>query len=137
MMELIMEMRGVVDHEVSRAMAIHGRGYASLHEGYGVLSEEVYEAEKEVRDFRRIQSWLLRSIHEDDFEALRDALEFMQETATLAACECAQVAAVATKMLDNLPSRDKLTVADVLEAERQCQAAQNPYRPYAGPLGGG
>ena len=136
MKELIKEMRVVVDGEVVRAMDRYGKGYASDHEGYGVLSEEIWEAEKEVRDFRRAQNLILLAIHEGDADQMTRALELIQETALLAACECAQVAAVAVKMLES----SKLSLTDVLEAQDKLRRASNPFRVpprgFDGPLGG-
>lgn len=136
MKELIKEMRVVVDGEVARAMDRYGRHYASNHEGYGVLAEEIWEAEKEVRDFRLAQTLILKAIHENDTSTLNRALESIHQEALRAACECAQVAAVAIKMMESL----KLSQADVREAERKLRRANNPFsvppRDFDGPLGG-
>lgn len=128
MQALVTEMRGVVDHEVARAMERYGKGYASDHEGYGVMAEEIWEAEKELRDVRKAQNLLLQAIHAGDEEALRNMLEFLQESAILAACECAQVAAVASKMRGS----DKPLTARI----RAYEPFGAPPRDLDGPLGG-
>jgi hypothetical protein len=128
MKELIKEMRVVVDGEVVRAMDRYGKGYASDHEGYGVLSEEIWEAEKEVRDVRKAQNLLLQAIHAGDEVALQNMLELLQESAIHAACECAQIAAVASKMRGS----DKPLTARI----RAYEPFGAPPRDLDGPLGG-
>lgn len=128
MQALVTEMRGVVGHEVARAMERYGKGYASDHEGYGVLAEEIWEAEKELRDVKKAQNLLLQDIHAGDEVALRNMLEFLHESAVKAACECAQIAAVAFKMHGS----GKPLTARI----RAYEPFVAPPRDLDGPLGG-
>lgn len=96
---LIREMQGVVARETDRAVRIYGASYASDHEGYGVLAEEIDEAVQEAVCVASEQLLLLRAIRSDDHPGKNSALEEIRAKAILAACEYAQVAAVASKML--------------------------------------
>lgn len=102
---LLNDVRAVADTELGRAQVNHGKHYASPHEGYGVLTEELYEADTEVAHVGVIKTWLLTALHADDREQMLNALEELEERATLAACEYIQVAAVARKMVETLEKR--------------------------------
>lgn len=86
--------------EVSRAKEIHGTGFATHHDAYGVLAEEVQEAQDELRTITQYMEALLRYIRADDVSGCRDALPAIRRTAMNAAMECTQVAAVCQKWLD-------------------------------------
>lgn len=102
MKQLLTEVRAVVDTEQARAQVEHGHIYASAHEGYGVLAEELYEAENETVHIEATKHWLMATLHADDPAQMIDVLDELTERATLAACEFIQVAAVAQKMIDTL-----------------------------------
>ena len=102
MIDLIREVRTTVDAEMARAQDVHGLHYASAHEGYGVLAEEMYEAETETIHLGAIKNWLMNALHADDPDQMVDVLDELAEHATLAACEYIQVAAVAQKMIDTI-----------------------------------
>lgn len=102
MLALIREVRSTVDMELERAQENFGQHYASAHEGFGVLSEELFEAETETIHINAIKNWLMNALHANDTAQMVDVLDELTERATLAACEYIQVAAVAQKMIDTL-----------------------------------
>lgn len=72
-----------VREEVERAQRDHGRGYASDHEAFAVLLEEVEE----------VKAWVWRKRADRDLDAMRR--------------ECVQIAAVATKWAAQLHRREE------------------------------
>lgn len=102
MKRLLAEMRKTVENELLRAQTGHGTHYHSPHEGYGVLTEELFEAKQEVERLTNAAGVLLYDLHENNQQAMYDCLGIIEEYATLAACEYAQVAAVARKMREGL-----------------------------------
>ena len=89
--------------ELADAKRTHGEKYASAHEGYGVLMEELHEADVELRDLDNvIRIPLMESLHENDQEAMIDALSVTELFARKLACEAIQVAAVARKYSETL-----------------------------------
>lgn len=89
--------------EATNAKQKHGTTYASHHEAYGVLAEEVQEAFYELNTAKRNMDYLLRYIHADDAEGIRLAVDAIKAKAILAAAEAVQVAAVCQKWLEGLP----------------------------------
>ena len=86
--------------EATNAKQNHGTTYASHHEAFGVLAEEVQEAFHELNTVKRNMDYLLRYIHADDVEGIRLAVDAIKAKAILAAAESVQVAAVCQKWLD-------------------------------------
>lgn len=102
MTRLLETVRGLVDYELADARSIHGEYFHSPHEGYGVLAEELYETNAETEDVCWKEKMLLRALHKDNLPLLVHTLEAMQESATRAACEYIQVAAMAKKMRESV-----------------------------------
>lgn len=96
---LLKEVKGSVDAELSRAQVNHGKTYHSPHEGYGVLAEELWEAEVEHDHVDYLRRLMLRALQTNDSVRLIELMGDISERATLAACEYVQVAAVAQKMI--------------------------------------
>lgn len=86
--------------EVTNAKQNHGTTYASHHEAYGVLAEEVQEAFDELDTVKATMAYLLRYVRPGDVEGIRLALNAIKANAVNAAAESAQVAAVCQKWLD-------------------------------------
>lgn len=101
MNELIAAVTTLVCEETQRAKENHGEKYASLHEGYGVLAEEVWEAGKELQMIEAYKQAVLSAIHLDN-DQIGAWLREVERAAINAACECIQVAAVARKMREGL-----------------------------------
>lgn len=102
MKRLLAEMRKTVENELLRAQVGHGTRYHSPHEGYGVLTEELFEAKQEVERLTSTSQVLLYDLHANNKQSMSDCLDIIEEYATLAACEYVQVAAVARKMRESL-----------------------------------
>ena len=97
MKKLLQLMRYAVAAELTEAGKNHGPVFASMHEGYGVLVEEVNEARAEQRAVCGALDPLLYTMRVDDPEMTMDYLDHIEEHATLAACEWIQAAAMARK----------------------------------------
>ncbi len=89
--------------ELADAKRTHGECYASPHEGYGVLMEELHEATVELRDLNSaVTEQLIEDVHEDDLEGMVCTLADVDLLARHLACEAIQVAAVARKYSETL-----------------------------------
>lgn len=91
------EVRGLVAKALDEAQAKHGKYFASWHEAYGVLSEEVMEVRQELRMIEAAMGDLIHSIHDHDDVGIQEDLSVLFRHAELAACEAIQVAAVCAK----------------------------------------
>lgn len=95
------QMREQIRPHVERALAYarekHGETFASWHEAYGVLSEEVMEVQQELRMLEAAMGDLIHSIHDNDYVGIQEDLSVIFRRAELAACEAIQVAAVCAK----------------------------------------
>lgn len=100
---LIKQLDTLIDEEYDRAELKFGAVNNSDHESYAILLEEVEEAEYEVRALRSyLQSFWLRvkAKEIDSTESRKDkerSLVMLQQTATFAAAEYIQVAAMCVK----------------------------------------
>ena len=106
MKQLMTEVNGAIEAELSRAQVNFGRTYHSPHEGYGVLAEELWEAEEEHDHVDYIRRLILRALQLEDNDIMLQHMQGIAERATLAACEYIQVAAVAKKMILTLKEAD-------------------------------
>lgn len=87
--------------EAEHARRTHGPDYASHHEGFGVLAEEVQETADELRTMQRHVEYLLRVVRAGDDNGVRLTLAAIRWVAIAAAAECMQVAAVAEKWISS------------------------------------
>ena len=83
--------------EAEHARRTHGPDYASHHEGFGVLAEEVQETDDELRTMQRHIEHLLREVRAENSEGIRLTLGAIRQDAVRAAAEALQVAAVCEK----------------------------------------
>lgn len=89
--------------ELTDAKRTHGEKYASAHEGYGVLAEELHEAAAELRDLDSlIREQLMNDLHDNDLSGMICDLADVDLLARHLACEAIQVAAVARKYSETL-----------------------------------
>lgn len=101
-------VQATVMTELADAKHTHGEKYASAHEGYGVLMEELHETTKELHDLRDlIHGPLIEDIHDHEGWATICDLECIEQTAQHLACEAIQVAAVARKFSEMLAALQK------------------------------
>lgn len=92
-------VEAAVNAELIDAKHAYGDHYASPHEGYGVLMEELHEATVELRDLdSAVTEQLIEDVHEDDLGGMVCTLADVELTARRLACEAIQVADVARKM---------------------------------------
>lgn len=96
--KLLEPLAMLASEECKRAREEYGEKYSSPHEGFGILCEEVQEAEDEVKAVRRDLSYLLRAIrHGEPMDAL---ISEVRMDALSGAAELLQVAAVCEKMME-------------------------------------
>ena len=86
--------------ELRRIKQDHGETYASVHEAYGVLAEEMHEADLEYVCAKACFTDLIDSIHQGRKNMIDSDLEAIEGYAIKAACELVQVAAVCRKALN-------------------------------------
>ena len=99
MATIVKPLNLMVATEYERAAMLHGRLFASVHEGYGVLAEEVQEAGDELEKAEAVMRQLLLAIREGRDKAIIDLADYIRDTAINAAAECVQVAAMCAKMV--------------------------------------
>lgn len=85
--------------ELALANKDHGDRFHSLHEGYGVIREELDEAKEERQAVGDAFGDIMYYIRTEQYAELRACLNNMGNHAILAACEYIQVAAMCDKML--------------------------------------
>ena len=88
----------LVSDELDRASKIYGAVFASPHEGYGVLAEEVLEVQNENAKIVSGCQTLLAFIQQEDMQKVMDTADAIRDAAVNAAAECIQVAAMCHKM---------------------------------------
>lgn len=88
--------------EYVRACNEWGDVFASLHEGYGVIAEEVQEACDEQERIMTSLGDLLYKIREGSPDDVENVCHRIERYARLMACESVQVAAMARKMVHTL-----------------------------------
>jgi hypothetical protein len=102
MSELRDAVSRVLNEEIARIKNQYGETYASIHEAYGVLAEELHEARNEVKVLRSHVKDLLVDLPFEDRDDLRCDLNEAYWHALNGACELIQVAAVCRKAMDGL-----------------------------------
>jgi hypothetical protein len=90
----------IVRDEVDRIKEQHGRKYNSDHEAYAVLSEEVEEAQEELRLVWRRLAHVWNNRIRQDLRPGDNDLTFISARAVALAAEAIQIAAVARKWKD-------------------------------------
>lgn len=94
------QIDGAIALEYENAKKNWGDRYASLHEGWGVLEEELWEARKEYRGMKNNARTLFKFIATDvNRRDIDNALAYIMINARQLAMEACQVAAVCQKML--------------------------------------
>lgn len=99
MKKLLQRIRLDAAMELKEAEKNHGPVFASMHECWGVIAEEMQEAKEEWRLCGFLQGCVETCIRGADRGGLEDYLKELEEHALLAACEMVQVAAMARKGL--------------------------------------
>lgn len=99
MTELESRIKALAALELRDANAKHPQ-FASAHEGYAVLLEEIEEASEALEELRAMQKILWRHIRSDNAMMARNFAGRGGEAAVQLAAEAVQCAAMAQKMLD-------------------------------------
>lgn len=94
-------LHGLIDLELTVAKREHGDTFHSAHEGYGVIREEMDEANTEHKLASNYFDDLMYYIRTNDQRMRLQLLRELKEHAMLAACEYTQVAAMAQKMMES------------------------------------
>lgn len=89
----------IVSDEKDRAAKLYGPLFASAHEGYGVIAEEIMEASKEAERLQKRLYCLLLGIQLDNNQAIIDAADSIRDVAVNVAAELVQVAAMCEKLV--------------------------------------
>lgn len=92
----------LVSDEYDRAASIHGEVFASSHEGYGVIAEEVQETQEELEYVEKYMSGLLTAIRGTDKQNVIDWADSVRDVAVNAAAEAIQVAAMCEKLVKTM-----------------------------------
>lgn len=95
----------IVSIEMCLANAKHPL-FASDHEGYAVLKEEIEEVEieyRQLKDFDLCRLW--KNVKTDSPEGAAMEAEYIERTAQKLACESIQVAAMARKFIKSQRAR--------------------------------
>lgn len=102
MNEMLNSIRTLIVEERVRADRANAPRFASPHEAYGVIMEEMMEAEAEYAALMDNSKRLMIKIHANSANGYATTLKRMQECAYNAVAELVQVAAMCGKALDSM-----------------------------------
>lgn len=88
----------LVSDELDRASKLYGETFASAHEGFGVIAEEVQEVGDELEKAEGNLSTMLVFIREENNQRIADVADCLRDAAVNAAAELIQVAAMCEKL---------------------------------------
>ena len=88
----------LVSDELERASKLHGATFASPHEGFGVIAEEVNESDNECKRCKTGLSYLIDAIQRECNEDITDISDQIRDAAVNAAAEMIQGAAMCEKL---------------------------------------
>ena len=100
MKKLLIEVGELTDKEYARANEQYP-AFASDHEGYAVIEEEVDEARDALVFIRKASLHMRKAVRENDSEGVRKVAGGIYEAAECAAAEAIQVAAMAQKIIES------------------------------------
>ena len=98
MTTIVQPLNLLVSDELDRASKLHGAVFASAHEGFGVIAEEVQEVGDELEIVEGNLSTMLAFIRDEDKQRIADVADCLRDRAVNAAAEMIQVAAMCEKM---------------------------------------
>lgn len=102
MKKLLYGVRRLLNQELAIARHDNGHFFNSPHEGYGVILEELDEAQEENYKLVRATERLLGAIRRNNRREIETGCFRIEDHATRAACELIQTAAMARKMRESL-----------------------------------
>ncbi len=91
-----------VCYELQKIIKEHGVHYHSNHEGYGVILEEVEEAEECLLKLKAKLAFIWQNIKDDNHKILLTLLHELKEYAMALAEEAVQVTAVSERFIDTV-----------------------------------
>lgn len=112
MKELLKEMKDATRAELKRANRANPL-FRSNHEGFGVIIEEMYEADLAGKKTKAVGARFVKAIFEDDDLNATVRAKRIRENALYAACEYIQVAAMAEKFV--ISSNKRKTTEDLAD----------------------
>ncbi len=95
-------VNAAIEAETASAMEKWGEKYASLHEGYAVLKEEVEEVREENIPLKNNFFDFWEGVKYGNNQKAKNCIMKVREHAEKMALECVQVAAVCNKILNGL-----------------------------------
>jgi hypothetical protein len=98
MTTIVQPINLLVSDELDRASKLHGKTFASTHEGFGVIAEELQEVGDELEIVEGYLSTMLTFIRDEDKQRIVDVADCLRDRAVNAAAELIQVAAMCEKM---------------------------------------
>ncbi|MGI5076135.1 hypothetical protein E4N71_12080 [Treponema vincentii] len=107
MEELLFDVRRVAAGEYERANKLHPL-FHSLHEAYGVLTEEITEAKEAFAETERMFDRFFICMRKDNYSSANENLEYIKENALNCAAEMIQVAVMAQKSIDSNAVKEKI-----------------------------
>lgn len=96
---LIRGVEALIQQELAYARADHGETFHSPHEAFGVIAEELHEAEEMYRMVHEHDATMLNALRFDSPSLMDDACVNLRRAAMMTACELIQVAAMAEKAM--------------------------------------
>ena len=99
-----LEILYAVEAELTSANEKHPP-FASLHEAYAVIKEELEEAEEELVLAKRVLNYAWHSIRCDDVDMALENIDYVRECAEQLAMEACQVAAMCIKAVQSETGR--------------------------------
>ena len=106
MTELIKGIETLMAEERVRADRANAPRFASPHEAYGVIMEELLEAEDEYEDLMSNAMRLMLAIRDNNTDKYVSTLKRMQDYTVHAAAELVQVATMCAKAVDSVGGSD-------------------------------
>ena len=107
MEDILFNVRCAADCELEDANKLHPL-FHSLHEAYGVLTEEITEAKEAFAETERMLDRFFMCMRKDNYSSANENLEYIKENAIACAAEMIQVAAMAQKSIDSNAVRRKI-----------------------------
>ncbi|MHC1683445.1 MAG: hypothetical protein AB6733_10895 [Clostridiaceae bacterium] len=101
MEELIEALKFVSAKELIRANEKFPPVFSSLHEGHGVLREEIEEATEELEKVLTQIRYIWVNVREDNVHRSLDRITILKKHALNLACEAVQVTAMAEKFINS------------------------------------
>ena len=107
MLTIVNPINLLVSDELDRASKLHGETFASAHEGYGVISEEIKEAWDEWEEAEKGLRYMLNAIQRESTQGIIDIADAIRDRAVNGAAELIQVAAMCEKLVKTVKEECK------------------------------